>query len=465
MNPRSLVAALLLVAMPAARAQVDVSADLELVRDSYNLPGVSGLAMRGGRIVAHGAAGVRRMGWPEALTVDDRINLGSCGKWMTAAVAARLVDKGLIDWDTKVSELFINHAEFNGAFPDAELQDFLAHRSGVQSSTTFLAHHWNALEAETGTLSELRRWVVDTIMKDPPEVDPGIFLYANQGYAVAAVMMELATGKSFGELVQQEVFGPLRMSTARLEIAYSDATPPTAAIGHRMLAGYVSPLPTSVPDADLYLRQRAAYEPSGFVSCTLEEWAKFVHVMMTGDVGDYLSASSWQKLTQAFYGGEGYGLGIDVSSRSWALPGFALSHTGEYWGHYTAIWTAPAQDWITLSFTNCDTENFDDFWATDAVISVLMNYRESEPTGPWLEEPEVVSSSVSEGMFTFEFASMPGVCYAVEKLGPPWETWEPANGVEGEVATSLRTRWTTEITEPVQLFRAGPMPAGSGSGP
>ncbi|CAF1496811.1 unnamed protein product, partial [Adineta steineri] len=52
---------------------VDVSADLELIRVNYNMPGLSALAFKNGNIVAQGASGYRRLGNPTPLLVTDRI--------------------------------------------------------------------------------------------------------------------------------------------------------------------------------------------------------------------------------------------------------------------------------------------------------------------------------------------------------------------------------------------------------
>ena len=70
------------------------------------------------------------------------------------------------------------------------MEEFLAHRSGVQKSPTFYSRYLEHLLAQRGTFRQIRYWVAETVLKDTPEVQPGEFLYANQGYAVAAAMME-----------------------------------------------------------------------------------------------------------------------------------------------------------------------------------------------------------------------------------------------------------------------------------
>ena len=71
------------------QAQADLHDDLEPVRAEYHLPGLMAMVMKDGQIVAQGAAGVRKQGAAAPISVEDRINIGSCTKWMTATIAGR----------------------------------------------------------------------------------------------------------------------------------------------------------------------------------------------------------------------------------------------------------------------------------------------------------------------------------------------------------------------------------------
>lgn len=451
MKTALLSCSLVVLFVPVLSAQTDVSADLETIRDDYNLPGLSALAVRDGQIIAYGAAGVRRFLWSAPLTVEDRINLGSCSKWFAAVVAGRLVDAGVITWETRVSDLFDNYLDFDPAFQDATLEDFLMHRSGAQASPAFLAEHWDDLKLQTGTVTELRRWVSEAVLSDPPAVTPGDYLYANQGYAVVGTMLELASGKDYATLIREELFEPLRMTSSGLGIVHGES-PPTAPSGHTLASGAAFPEVFYPPNQATYRCQRAAYEVAGFIGCSLADWAKFVHAMMTGDQSDFLSAASWQRIQTPGGGSEGYGLGIGVWSRWWADPGPALAHTGEYWGHFTTIWAAPAHDLIMLSFTNCDTEGDEAFLATDSAIGVLLGHKDAPLAGSWLETPEVVSIA-RDGAFSFEFTTLPGVSYRVEAAPDLESPWAALNGDDGEVAGSQVREWAETGTIGQQFFR------------
>ena len=50
--------------------------------------GMAAAVLRGERIIAQGAAGVRKRGTAERITLDDRFHLASCTKAMTATLVA-----------------------------------------------------------------------------------------------------------------------------------------------------------------------------------------------------------------------------------------------------------------------------------------------------------------------------------------------------------------------------------------
>jgi CubicO group peptidase (beta-lactamase class C family) len=361
---------------------VDISADLTLIREYYNMPGLSALALKKGKIVAQGASGYRRQGDPTPLLVTDPINLGSCSKWMTATVAGRLIDQKLLSWTTQVHECFSNYDRFNSAFQNATLEEFLAHRSGVQQSTTFYTRHLQALLAQKGTFRQIRHWVVETVLKDEPEVQPGEFLYANQGYAVAAAMLEQITGRDWESLIQEYVFTPLEMTSATIGIVYDDTIPPKRPNGHDLPLNATVPIPRPVLSADLLHNDQAATGPAGYIACTLQDWAKFLHAHVTAESTGYLSAETAAKLKRPFIGVEGYGLGVAAYNRTWATPGQALVHSGDIFGQDTVFWMTPSRDLVTAAYTNCRSDDTSTGLALDNAAGMLIaRYANNNATG------------------------------------------------------------------------------------
>jgi CubicO group peptidase (beta-lactamase class C family) len=350
----------------------DISADLNLIRVYYNMPGLSALALKKGQIVAQGASGYRRQGDPTPLLVTDPINLGSCSKWMTATVAGRLVDRKLLSWTTQVHECFPTYSSFNSAFHNATVEQFLAHRSGVQQSPTFYSRHLQELLAQKGTFRQIRYWVAETVLTDEPEVQPGEFLYANQGYAVAAAMMEQLTGRDWESLIQEYVFTPLKMTSATIGIIYDDSIPPKKPVGHDLPLNHTVPIPRPVLDARLLHNDQGATGPAGYIACTLQDWAKFLHAHVTAESTGYLSGATATKLKRPFIGVEGYGLGVAAYNRTWATPGQALVHSGDIFGQDTVFWMTPSRDVITAAYTNCRSDDQSTGLALDNAAGMLI---------------------------------------------------------------------------------------------
>ena len=409
-----------------ARSQADISSDIDAVRLNRNMPGMSAVALKGGRIVAQGAAGYRRQGDPTPLLVTDPINIGSC-----------------TNWDTRVRDIFTNYPTFNTNFHGATLEQFLAHRTGVQSSDVFSVNHWNQFAQQQGTETELRRWVSETVLKDAPQVPPGDYLYANQGYAVAATMMEIASGKSWEDLVRTEIFDPLRIKSGSFGLVYDGALPPKAPVGHYLEASKTNSVPYSPLSTTGQLLQEAAFGPGGMIGCTLPDWAKFLHVQATSDINGYLSSATASKLQRPFMGltgSEGYGLGVWAVNRSFALPGQALCHWGRIWGMNAVFWMAPATDFLVVVFANsssdADSRTTD---ALDEVASLLVSrYSGTTVNGPLIELPVALPLRHSTNSVAFEFLSIPGVPYYAES-STNLTTWVPANGAVSQTATNLQT--------------------------
>jgi CubicO group peptidase (beta-lactamase class C family) len=328
----------------------------------------------------------------------------------------------------------------------------LAHRSGVQQGSTFESRYWNTVAQQPGTISQIRRWVSDTVLQDAPEVTPGTHLYANQGYTVAATMMELATGKDWETLVAEEIFSPARMRGAGFGQVCNGLIPPTTPWGHDLAAGASTPVPRPIMNASLHKGYQASTGPGGAIACTLRDWAMLLHVHMTSDISNYLTPASGTRLQQPFVGTTGYGRGISAVSRSWANPGMALNHAGDIFGAGTVVWAAPAKDFFAIVHTNCRSADNAVGLALDDVAGLLIGrYTDGVPAGPLLEEPAALPLRRSGNGFAFDFYTLPGLRYLVE-TGPSFAAWSPANGAAGQSATSLTTTFNDPTPAALQKF-------------
>src|SRR5256884_5503249 len=94
--------------------------------------GMVAAVLRGERIMAQGVAGVRKRGTAERITLNDRFQLGSCIKAMTATLVAMLVGEGKLNWTTTLGELFADTVKpMHPAWEKVTLRQVLAHRAGL----------------------------------------------------------------------------------------------------------------------------------------------------------------------------------------------------------------------------------------------------------------------------------------------------------------------------------------------
>ena len=465
MLARLSIATVLLASVVSGRSQVDISANLETFRTNRHVPGLMAICIKSGRIIAQGAAGYRRQGETNKLLLTDKVNIASNTKWLTATIAARLVDRGVISWDTRVADLFTNYQSFNPAFTNATLDQFLAHRTGVQSGATFESGaHWGQLFVQTGTLPQLRLWVSEAVLTDAPQVAPGTFLYANQGYTVAATMLEIASGKDWETLMQEEIYTPLRMTTASLGIVYNDTIPPQTPVGHDLAVGQTNPVPRTATGSNFNYHYQASNGAGAYTACTLQDWAKFLHMHMTSDIGTYLTASNGARLQQpfpgpSFAGADGYARGAYVyTNLSWAKPGNALYHGGDVWGEDSIAYMSPSRDFIVVVYCNCHSADTTVLLAMSDAASLLINaYAGVTASGPWLEVPTALPlRSVNNG-FAFDYQTLIGVRYGVES-STDLKNWTTNNGVNGQIATNLQSTFTDMNVTPQKFYRAHLLP-------
>jgi CubicO group peptidase (beta-lactamase class C family) len=246
----------------------DVSKALAAIRERHDVPGLVGLTLEGTRVAAKGAAGVRRRGGKDAITIDDKMHLGSCTKAMTATLCALLVLEGKLAWDAKPCEAFAETAKpIDPGWKTATLEMLLRNRGGAPTDLTSDGL-WDRLWHEPGAPRSTRLALVRGVLAKPPVAPPGTkFEYSNAGYSIAGAMAERAADAGWEELVRRRLFEPLGMKSA----GFGAPGRPEAVDqprGHRADGTPVEPGPgADNPDA---------IAPAGKVHASLPDWAKFI---------------------------------------------------------------------------------------------------------------------------------------------------------------------------------------------
>ncbi len=333
---------------PAIEYSEPVAKMLETIREKHNLPALAAAVVVDGKIVMTNAVGFRKNGGPEKVTVDDKFHLGSVTKSMTATVAAMLVEQGKISWTTTIGEAFPeSKSEIHPDYLGVTLEQLLSHRSGAPGDAP--GELWRKAWAAKGTAAEQRLAFIKGILARKPEAKPGTkHIYSNQGYTIAGVMLEKATGKTWEDLLRSMLFEPLGMTTAGFGAPASiDKVDQPWGHTKKMLSGS-EPVPPG-PGADNPL----AISPAGAVHCSMGDLAKYAAFHMAGERGksELLKAESFKKLHTVVAGNDNYALGWMVLIRAWA-NGRALMHNGSNTMFYVVVWMAPEKNCAVIVASN-----------------------------------------------------------------------------------------------------------------
>ena len=344
-------AATLAASGSAAAAPVGLAPELDRICRRWGLPGAVAMVLRGGVVVAQGAAGVRSVTQRGAVRLGDRFMLGSCGKSMTATIAARLAARGLVPLATTLAQAFPGVA-MQPAYRAVTLEMLLAHRSALPQVPPLPL----PLDGDPATA---RARALPVILALPPAGTPGqTYRYSNLGYIVAGTLLERRTGVTFETHAVRELFQPLALASAGFGA-------PRGAEAPRGHTAFGLPLP---PDSPLY--PPAGASPAGLIHLALPGWATYARLHLGVGSAAYLPAAMLARL-QRPWGGvlPGYALGWHVRAGTW---GRELRHNGSdgYWA--ARIRLVPSRGYAILMATNILSPNTER--AADELEATLLRH-------------------------------------------------------------------------------------------
>ena len=242
------VAVFLLVSFFSAPAQNDLSAKTDhFVKSEMTarkIPGVSVAVLRNGKIEILKTYGFANLEHGVAVKPETIFQSGSMAKQFTAAAVMLLVQDGKLSLDDKITAHLPNAPD---SWKDITVRHLLTHTAGLGDYPTEIDLRRDYTEEQ----------LLAAFQKAPLAFAPGDkWDYSNVGYATLGILIRKLTGKFYGEFLQERIFGPLGMTTARV-ISEADIIPNRAA-GYRVVAGKiknqecVSPSMNTTADGSLY---------------------------------------------------------------------------------------------------------------------------------------------------------------------------------------------------------------------
>ena len=173
----------------------------------------------------------------EAPSADTAFAIGSVTKLLVGAVAQRLAQRGVIDWDDTLRESLPANVALSEDAARITLRQLAAHTSGLPRQPAELRTLWLFTQYLFNGRDFYRhldrdhvyRYLADWKAPDPDQVLPR--RYSNIGFALLSHVLELRTRRSIDELVDEELVRPLGLRRTTFD-ASRVAIQPARASGH-----------------------------------------------------------------------------------------------------------------------------------------------------------------------------------------------------------------------------------------
>ena len=245
----SLPLALLLLLSITCFAQDGVSTKVDdYIRremQSQQIPGLALAVIKDGQMVIAKGYGLANVEHQVPVKPETIFQSGSTGKQFTATAVMMLVEEGKLNLEDKITKYFPDGPE---AWRNITVRHLLTHTSGMTDYPTDFDLRRDYTEDE----------LYQRIKAIPLAFQPGDkWSYSNLAYVMLGILIHKVSGKFYGDFLQERVFKPLDMTTARI-ISEADIIPNRAA-GYRVVngqlknQGWVSPSLNTTADGALYL--------------------------------------------------------------------------------------------------------------------------------------------------------------------------------------------------------------------
>jgi len=313
----------------------------------HEVAGAVTLVSEGGKLVHLSALGHADLAGDRAMKADDLFWIASMTKPVTGAAVMMMQDAGKLDVDDPVSK----HLPEFKALRDADGNPVSVTIADCLTHTCGLAELGGGESARITTLAELTERVAAKPVQFAPRSK---WQYCQTGINTAARVVEVASGQSFPEFLEQRLFKPLGMGDTSFY--------PTAARAERLATSYSRSSEGVLEPAPLFFlhgkpvtsRERYPLANGGLFS-TARDYHRFGLMLLNGGELDgtrYLSREAVRRMTSiqsgdlktGFTPGNGWGLGCCVVREPQGVTGALSPGSFGHGGAYgTQAWIDPVE--------------------------------------------------------------------------------------------------------------------------
>ncbi len=227
---------LLRTAGQQGRSKVDLDATFASIAPTT--PGCAvGVSIAGTAPVIRGY-GLADLEHPVPITGDTVFETGSLAKQFTAAAILLLVQDGKLALDDDIRRYLPEMPDYGAPIT---IRHLLTHSSGLREQWSLLALTGNGPGAQVHSLS----MILDLASRQKGlNFTPGAeFLYTNTNYALAAIIIERASGTSLQRFTEKRLFQPLGMNHSRWREDFRTVVPGRAMAYASGSGGFIANMP------------------------------------------------------------------------------------------------------------------------------------------------------------------------------------------------------------------------------
>lgn len=307
--------------------------EIETQMQEQQVPGIAVAIVQNGTVAFQQGFGVRHTETNDSVTPHTLFRIGSTTKTLTTIGLLRLVEANQVDLDAPVVR-YLPEFQVN---PEITVRQVISHTSGLAD--------WAAPYGrtdDTALRDAIARLTPEGVIAPPGEV----LSYSNPGFNVAGRIIEVVSGQSYSDYMQEFVFTPLGMERTTFE--------PTVALTYPLAVGYqpgAEGLEAVRPTPD-----NAAEYPAGFIFSSVDDLSQLALFLLQDGQRDgeaILSPTSVQAMKTPVLTNDvmniGYGLGLFVINED-GTP--VIGHDGSIHGYTAILETFPEQDFGIVLLAN-----------------------------------------------------------------------------------------------------------------
>ena len=196
-------------------AQINIAQNkkeqLENIMNTYhqfNMFDGSVLVAENGKLLYKGAFGRANREWNIDNATDTKFMIGSVSKPITAILMLIQVQKGLIDLDKTIADYLPDFSKKNGK--RITIRQLLSHASGMPNYD-IMKDFFPKISRQNFS----RQAYIDLYRDSTLIFEPGTnYYYSSWGYFTLGYIMEKVTGKSYAQLMKEDIFDKIGMNSS-----------------------------------------------------------------------------------------------------------------------------------------------------------------------------------------------------------------------------------------------------------